>query len=63
MWLLTSFWRTLVAGTVLLGLLYIPSDIKGLPRALRTPLGFVVTYKETSDPTLRGGSDPLDSVA
>jgi hypothetical protein len=47
MWLLTSFWRTLVAGTVLLGLLYIPSDIKGLPHALRTPLGFVVTYKET----------------
>ena len=47
MWLLTSFWRTLVAGTLLLGLLYIPSDIKGLPHALRTPLGFVVTYKET----------------
>ena len=47
MWLLTSFRRTLVAGTVLLGLLYIPSDIKGLPHALRTPLGFVVTYKET----------------
>jgi hypothetical protein len=40
-------WRTLVAGTVLLGLLYIPSDIKGLPEALRAPLGFVVTYKET----------------
>jgi hypothetical protein len=47
MWLLTSFWRTLVAGTVLLGLIYIPSDIKGLPAALRAPLGFVVTYKET----------------
>lgn len=47
MWLLASFWRTLVAGTVLLGLLYIPSDIKGLPEALRAPLGFVVTYKET----------------
>ena len=47
MWLLTSFWRTLVAGTVLLGLLYMPSDIKGLPHALRAPLGFVVTYKET----------------
>jgi hypothetical protein len=47
MWLLTSFWRTLVAGTVLLGLLYLPSDIKGLPDALRAPLGFVVTYKET----------------
>jgi hypothetical protein len=41
------FWRTLVAGTVLLGLLYIPSDIKGLPEALRAPLGFVVTYMET----------------
>jgi hypothetical protein len=47
MWLLTSFWRTLVAATVLLGLLYIPSDIKGLPNALRAPLGFLVTYKET----------------
>jgi hypothetical protein len=47
MWLLTSFWRTLVAGTVLLGLFYIPSDIKGLPGALRGPLGFVVSYKET----------------
>jgi hypothetical protein len=47
MWRLTSFWRTLVAGTVLLGLLYIPSDIKGLPNALLAPLGFVVTHKET----------------
>lgn len=47
MWLLTSFWRTLVAAIVLLGLLYIPSDIKGLPNALRAPLGFLVTYKET----------------
>ena len=47
MWLLTSFWRTLVAATVLLGLVYIPSDIKGLPNALRAPLGFLVTYKET----------------
>jgi hypothetical protein len=47
MWLLTSFWRTLVTATVLLGLLYIPSDIKGLPNALRAPLGFLVTYKET----------------
>jgi len=47
MWLLNSFWRTLVAVTVLLGLLYIPSDIKGLPQALRGPLGFLVTYKET----------------
>jgi hypothetical protein len=47
MWLLTSFWRTLVAATVLLGLLSIPSDIKGLPNALRAPLGFLVTYKET----------------
>jgi hypothetical protein len=47
MWLLTSFWRTLVTATVLLGLLYIPSDIKGLPRALRSPLGFLVTYKDT----------------
>src|SRR5690349_22248230 len=47
MWLLTSFWRTLVAATVLLGLLYIPSDIKGLPNALRAPLGFLVTHKET----------------
>ena len=47
MWLLTSFWRTLVAATVLLGLLYIPPNIKGLPNALRAPLGFLVTYKET----------------
>ena len=47
MWLLTSFWRTLVAATALLGLLYIPSDIKGLPNALRAPLGFLVTHKET----------------
>jgi hypothetical protein len=47
MWLLNSFWRTLVAVSVLLGLLYIPSDIKGLPGALRGPLGFLVTYKET----------------
>ena len=47
MWLLTSFWRTLVAGTVLLGLLYIPSDVKGLPEALRSPLGFLVTHRET----------------
>ena len=47
MWLLNSFWRTLVAVTILLGLLYIPSDIKGLPQALRGPLGFLVTYKET----------------
>jgi hypothetical protein len=47
MWLLNSFWRTLVAVTVLLGLLYIPPDIKGLPQALRGPLGFLVTYKET----------------
>jgi|SRR6187397_2667257 len=47
MWLLTSFWRTLVAATVLLALVYIPSDIKGLPNALRAPLGFLVTYKET----------------
>jgi hypothetical protein len=47
MWLLTSFWRTLVATSVLLGLFYIPSDIKGLPNALRAPLGFLVTYKET----------------
>jgi hypothetical protein len=46
MWLLTSFWRTLVAATVLLGLFYIPSDIKGLPNALRAPLGLLVTYKE-----------------
>jgi hypothetical protein len=47
MGLLTSFWRTLVAATVLLGLFYIPSDVKGLPNALRVPLGFLVTYKET----------------
>ena len=47
MWLLTSFWRTLVTATVLLGLFYIPSDVKGLPNALRVPLGFLVTYKET----------------
>jgi hypothetical protein len=47
MWLLNSFWRTLVAVTVLLGLLYIPSDIKGLPQALRAPLGFLVNYKDT----------------
>jgi hypothetical protein len=47
MWLLNSFWRTLVAVSVLLGLLYIPSDIKGLPGALRGPLGFLVTYRET----------------
>lgn len=40
-------WRTLLTATVLLGLLYIPSDIKGLPGALRAPLGFLVTYKET----------------
>jgi hypothetical protein len=46
MWLLTSFWRTLVAAIVLLGLFYIPSDVKGLPNALRVPLGFLVTYKE-----------------
>src|SRR4026209_2444097 len=45
--LLTSFWRTLVAATVLLGLLYITSDIKGLPNALRAPLRFLVTHKET----------------
>jgi hypothetical protein len=47
MWLLNSFWRTLVAGTVLLGLLYIPSDSKGLPQPLGGPLGFLVTYKES----------------
>jgi hypothetical protein len=47
MWLLTSFWRTLVAATVLLALLYIPSDIKGLPNALRAPMGFLATHKET----------------
>jgi hypothetical protein len=47
MWLLNSFWRTLVAVTVLLGLFYIPSDIKGLPQALRGPIGFLVTYKQT----------------
>jgi hypothetical protein len=47
MGLLNSFWRTLVATTVLLGLLYIPSDIKGLPQALRAPLGFLVHYKDT----------------
>jgi hypothetical protein len=47
MWLLNSFWRTLVAVTILLGLFYIPSDIKGLPQALRGPFRFLVTYKET----------------
>jgi hypothetical protein len=37
---------TRVAAIVLLGLFYIPSDVKGLPNALRVPLGFLVTYKE-----------------